>query len=51
MFLSKWKSVVALLDLAAFHLELEEIVGYPVAIGTDVKSRLRDRVRAEPVAL
>lgn len=41
----------SLLDLAALHLELEEIVGYPVEIGTDVKPRLRDRVRAEAVAL
>ena len=41
----------SLLDLAALHLELEEIVGYPVEIGTDVKPRLRERVRAEAVAL
>lgn len=41
----------SLLDLAAFHLELEEILGYPVEIGTDVKPRLRERVRAEAVAL
>jgi len=41
----------SLLDLAAFRLELEEIVGYPVEIGTDVKPRLGERVRAEAVAL
>lgn len=41
----------SLLDLAALHLELEEIVGYPVEIGTDVKPRLRERVSAEAVAL
>jgi len=41
----------SLLDLAALHLELEEIVGYPVEIGTDVKPRLRERVYAESVAL
>lgn len=41
----------SLLDLAALHLELEEIVGYPVEIGTDVKPRLRERVHAEAVAL
>jgi predicted nucleotidyltransferase len=41
----------SLLDLAALHLELEEILGYPVEIGTDVKPRLRERVRAEAVAL
>lgn len=41
----------SLLDLAALHLELEEIVGYPVEIGTDVKPRLRERIHAEAVAL
>lgn len=41
----------SLLDLAALHLELEEIVGYPVEISTDVKPRLRERVSAEAVAL
>lgn len=41
----------SLLDLAALHLELEELLGFPVEIGTDVKPRLRERVRAEAVAL
>lgn len=41
----------SLLDLAALHLELEELLGYPVEIGTDVKPRLRERVEAEAVAL
>lgn len=41
----------SLLDLAALHLELEELLGFPVEIGTDVKPRLRDRVRAEAVSL
>lgn len=41
----------SLLDLAALHLELEDLLGFPVEIGTDVKPRLRERVRAEAVAL
>jgi uncharacterized protein len=41
----------SLLDLAALHLELEDILGFPVEIGTDVKPRLRERVRAEAVRL
>lgn len=41
----------SLLDLAALHLELEEILGYPAEIGTDVEPRLRESVRAETVAL
>ena len=41
----------SLLDLAALHLELEDILGYPVEIGTDVKPRVRERVRAEAVSL
>lgn len=40
----------SLFDLGALHLELEEIVGYPVESGTDVKPRLRERGRAETVA-
>jgi predicted nucleotidyltransferase len=41
----------SLLDLAALHLELEDLLGYPVEIGTDVKPRLQERVRAEAIAL
>ncbi len=41
----------SLLDLAALHLELEDLLGYPVEIGTDVKPRLQARVRAEAIAL
>lgn len=41
----------SLLDLASLHLELEEILRFPVEIGTDVKPRLRERVRAEAIAL
>lgn len=41
----------SLLDLAALHLELEELLGFPVEIGTDVKPRLKERVRAEAIAL
>lgn len=41
----------SLLDLAALHLELEEILGYPVEIGTDVRPRLRERVHSEAVRL
>lgn len=41
----------SLLDLAALHLELEDLLGFPVEIGTDVKPRLRERVQAEAVVL
>ncbi len=41
----------SLLDLAALHLELEDLVGFPVEIATDVKPRLRDRVSDEAVLL
>lgn len=41
----------SLLDLADLHLELEDLLGCPVELATDVKPRLRDRVKAEAVAL
>jgi predicted nucleotidyltransferase len=41
----------SLLDLAAIHLELEDLLGFPVEIGTDVKPRFRERVSAEVVTL
>lgn len=41
----------SLLDLAALHLELVDLLGFPVELGTDVKPRLRDRVHAEAIAL
>lgn len=41
----------SLLDLAALHLELEDLLGFPVEIGTDVKPRLQERVRAEAIIL
>ena len=41
----------SLLDLAALHLDLEDLLGFPVEIGTDVKPRLRERVRTEAIAL
>lgn len=41
----------SLLDLAALHVELEDLLGFPVEIGTDVRPRLRERVRAEAVSL
>ncbi|MGH9063027.1 MAG: nucleotidyltransferase family protein [Acidimicrobiales bacterium] len=41
----------SLLDLAGLHLELEDLLGCRVEVGTDVKPRLRDRVRAEAVVL
>lgn len=41
----------SLLDLAALHLELEDLLGFSVEIGTDVKPRLRERVRTEAVVL
>jgi len=41
----------SLLDLAALHLELQDILGFPVEIATDVKPRLRERVRAEAIRL
>lgn len=49
--LVEMKAGSSLLDLAALHLELEDILGFPVEIGTDVKPRLRERVRAEAVKL
>ena len=41
----------SLLDLAGLHLELEDMLGFQVEIGTDVKPRLRERVYAETIAL
>jgi hypothetical protein len=41
----------SLLDLAALHLELEDLLGFPVEIGTDVKPRLRERVHSEAIGL
>ena len=41
----------SLLDLAALHLELEDLLGFPVEIGTDVKPRLRERVHADAITL
>jgi hypothetical protein len=41
----------SLLDMAALHLELEDLLGFPVELGTDVRPRLRERVHAEAVAL
>lgn len=41
----------SLLDLAAIHLDLEDLLGFIVEIGTDVKPRLRERVHAEARAL
>lgn len=41
----------SLLDLAGLHLELEDMLGFQVEIGTDVKPRLRERVHAEAIAL
>lgn len=40
----------SLLDLAALHVELEDLLGFPVEIGTDVRPRLRERVQAEAVS-
>lgn len=41
----------SLLDLAALHLELEDMLGFRVEIATDVRPRFRDRVHAEAVIL
>lgn len=41
----------SLLDLAGLHVELEDLLGCKVEIGTRVKPRLRDRVEAEAIAL
>ncbi len=41
----------SLMDLAGLHLELEDLLGFKVEIGTDVKPRLRERVHAEAIAL
>ncbi|MDK1291074.1 MAG: nucleotidyltransferase domain-containing protein, partial [Actinomycetota bacterium] len=34
----------SLMDLAGLHLELEDLIGFHVEIGTDVRPRLRERV-------
>lgn len=41
----------SLLDLAALHLGLEDLLGLSVEIATDVKPRLRGRVHDEAVLL
>ena len=41
----------SLLDLAGLHLELEDLLGFPVEIGTDVKPRIHERVLAEAIGL
>jgi predicted nucleotidyltransferase len=41
----------SLMDLAGLHLDLEDLLGFQVEIGTDVKPRLRERVHAEAIAL
>ena len=41
----------SLLDLAGLLLELEDMLGFQVEIGTDVKPRLRERIHAETIAL
>lgn len=40
-----------LLGLTAPHLDLQDLLGFPVELSTDVKPRIRDRVPAEAVAL
>lgn len=41
----------SLLDLGGLLMDLQELLGVPVDVGTDVKSRMRDRVQAEAVPL
>ena len=41
----------SLLDLAGLHVELEDLLGCEVDIGTQIKPRLREQVEAEVVAL
>ncbi|MGD0273933.1 MAG: nucleotidyltransferase family protein [Gaiellaceae bacterium] len=41
----------SLLDLAGLHLELEEMLGCEVDIGTKIKPRLRERIEVEAVPL
>ena len=41
----------SLLGFAGLHLELEDMLGFQVEIGTDVKPRLRERVHAHAIAL
>jgi uncharacterized protein len=41
----------SLFDLGGLLMDLQELLGVPVDVGTDVKSRMRDRVQAEAVPL
>lgn len=41
----------SLLDLGGLLMDLQELLGVPVDIATDVKPRIRERVRREAVAL
>jgi predicted nucleotidyltransferase len=41
----------SLLDLAGFHLDLQDLLGCDVDVGTQIKPRLREHVEAEAVPL
>ncbi|MDQ3689504.1 MAG: nucleotidyltransferase family protein [Chloroflexota bacterium] len=41
----------SLFDLGGLLMDLQDLLGVPVDVGTDVKSRMRDRVQAEAVPL
>ena len=41
----------SLFDLAGLHIELEELLGCEIDIGTGVKPRMREHVAAEAVPL
>ena len=41
----------SLFDLGAFYMDLRDLLGYEVDVGTEIKPRLRAAVDAEAVAL
>ena len=41
----------SLLDLAALHFALQDLLGFEVEVATDVRPRFRERVHAEAIAL
>lgn len=41
----------SLLDLAGFHIDIQDLLGCEVDVATQIKPRLRDRVEAEAIPL
>jgi uncharacterized protein len=41
----------SLLDLGAFYMDLRDLLGYEIDVGTEIKPRLRADVEAEAVPL